>query len=258
MAVDFFKPGDSFLHRFDPRAKLTLLVVLVSCFFLPLPLAVPALYTAGLAALLALALGARELGNPLRALGPVLVFICLLTPPFHTGGTVYLQAFGLRLLTSEGIAVTLRMLVRFLGISLAFLSVFRSVATEDLILALRWYGLPYGSALVVIIAFRYIPTLGQTYRNVVDAHRLRAPSPDQAQTGRRRLHSLLPVLTSVLIQAVRGMPTLAMALECRGFGRAGRRTTFGELKGGRALVLDFCIAAALAAALLSPVVFLRT
>jgi energy-coupling factor transporter transmembrane protein EcfT len=62
----------------------------------------------------------------------------------------------------------------------------------------------------------------------------------------------------MLVQAVRGMPALAMALECRGFGRAGKRTTFGELKSGRGLALDFCIAAATAAALISPMAFLRT
>jgi energy-coupling factor transporter transmembrane protein EcfT len=66
VAVDFFKPGDSFLHRFDPRAKLPLLAVLVACFFLPLPLVVSAIYAAGLAAfwLLPSAHGAQKPLHP--------------------------------------------------------------------------------------------------------------------------------------------------------------------------------------------------
>jgi energy-coupling factor transport system permease protein len=256
MAVDFFKPGHSFLHRFDPRAKLLLLVVMVVCFFLPVGLVVPAVYVACLAALIAAALGPAELLRPLAALGPVLLLICLLTPPFHTSGAVILRVLGLPLLTWEGIVMTLTMLERFLGISLAFLAVFRSIGLDELVLALRWFGLPYSSALVVIIAFRYIPTLGQTYRSAVDAHRLRAASPEAPPRRPRRLRAMLPVLTSVLIQAVRGMPVLAMALECRGFGRSGPRTTYGELKKGAPFAADLCVACAVALAVLSPLLFL--
>ncbi len=257
MAVDFFKPGNSFLHRFDPRAKLLLLAVFIACFFLPFGLVVPAVYLALLAALIAFALGPAELLKPFAALGPVLLLICLLTPPFHTGGIVFLQLFGLRLVTLEGILVTLTMLERFLGITLAFLAVFRSIELDELVLALRWFGLPYSSALVVIIAFRYIPTLGQTYRNAVDAHRLRAASPQAVPGRRRRLRAMLPVLTSVLIQAVRGMPVLAMALESRGFGRSGARSTYGELKRGRRFAADLCVAAVITLSVLSPILFLH-
>jgi energy-coupling factor transport system permease protein len=257
MAVDFSRPGSSFLHRFDPRAKLMLLVVMVACFFFPLRTAVPLAYLAAIAVVLGAALGLRELLAPFKALGPVLVLICLLTPPFHTAGRVYVSVLGLALVSSEGLLMTLAMLERFLGVSLAFLVVFRSTELDELVLAFRWFGLPYSSALVVIIAFRYVPTLGQTYHNAADAHRLRGGAPGKPEGRRGRLSALLPVLTSVLIQAVRGMPVLAMALEGRGFGRKGRRTTYGELKRGSGLAVDMCIAAAVAAVLLLPLFLLR-
>ncbi len=85
MSGDFFRPGHSFLHRFDPRAKLLLLVPLFICFFLPVPPLVLAPFAAALVIVIATALGPRELLPPLEAMAPVLVFICLLTPPFHQG-----------------------------------------------------------------------------------------------------------------------------------------------------------------------------
>jgi energy-coupling factor transporter transmembrane protein EcfT len=57
----------------------------------------------------------------------------------------------------------------------------------------------------------------------------------------------------VLIEAVKGIPVLAMALESRGFGRRNPRTAFSELKRGRQLAADAVVCAALALAFLSPV-----
>jgi energy-coupling factor transport system permease protein len=116
---------------------------------------------------------------------------------------------------------------------------------------LRWFGLPYSACLVVTITLRTIPTLGATWHNVLDAHRLRSGSP--AGAPRRRLvETYLPVLTSVLIEAVKGIPLLAMALESRGFGRRNPRTSLAELKRGRALIADILALVAVTAAFLWP------
>jgi len=256
VGVDFFKPGDSVLHRYDPRAKLLLLAPLFVFFFLPIPLWVSALYVVSLAALIAAALGIPELAIPLRAIAPVLALILLLTPPFHRGGRIILRVFSLSILTQEGFRETAVILIRFTGISLSFFAVFRSIELDDLVLALRWFGVPYSLCLAVIIAFRYIPSLGVTYRNVIDAHRLREGSlPVRGSRRRRSLASYLPVLTSVLIQAVKGIPVLAMVLESRGFGRSNRRSSYAELKKGWALAVDFLVCIGVTALLLAPVFF---
>ncbi len=252
MVIDFFKPGTSFLHRFDPRAKLILLAPVMACFFLPAHPAVSAAYVALIAAVIAAAFGPSELGVPLRPILPVLLLICLLTPPFHRGGRVLLRVFSFPVVTTEGLGLTLTMLLRFSGISLAFFAVFRSIELNELMLGLRWFGLPFSLSLLVIIAFRSIPSLGQTYRSVQDAHRLRA-GPPSPRGGRRRgrLASFLPILTSVLIQAVKGMPVLAMVLESRGFGRVNPRTSLVELKRGHAFVADLAASALISAAFLA-------
>ncbi len=255
MVVDFYRPGDTALHRLDPRVKLLLLVPAIACFFLRAPAfaELPALIAISL--VIALAFGVRELWRPVRAIAPVLILVCLLTPPFNTGGRVLVKIARLPLVTTDGLLITVSMLVRFLGITLAFVAVFRSIELDHLVLGLRWFGLPYSMCLIVVIAFRYIPSLGTAWKNVLDAHKLRAGPP--SARGRRRLRDeYLPVLTSVLIQAVKGIPALAMALESRGFGKSSRRTSYAELKTGRALVPDIAIGAVAAAFLIAPA-FLR-
>jgi energy-coupling factor transport system permease protein len=257
--MDFFRPGRSILHKLDPRAKLLLLVPLFVCFFLPVPPLALFPFAAALMLLVAVTLGPRELLSPLRAILPVLIFICLLTPPFHRDGTPLIQAFGVPLLTSGGLRWTLLMLVRFLGITFGFFAVVRTISLDELVLSLRWFGLPYVLCLVVIIALRTIPTLAETWHNILNAHRLRAGTPAPGRRGGTRsrarpriIETYFPALTSVLIEAVKGIPVLAMVLESRGFGRRNRRTSFVELKKGRLLLPDFAVCIAVAAVFIFP------
>jgi energy-coupling factor transport system permease protein len=251
MSVDFFRPGHSFLHRFDPRAKLLLLIPLFICFFLPVPPLVLTPFAGALVIVIAAALGPRELLPPLEAMAPVLVFICILTPPFHRGGTDVLALFGMVLLTSDGVRETLLLLLRFLGVTLGFFAVVRTVSLDDLVLSLRWFGLPYAFCLVVIVTLRTMPSLASTWHNVRDAHRLRTGPP--ATRGRKKIvDTYLPVLTSLLIEAVKGIPVLAMALESRGFGRRNPRSVYAELKKGRRLVADMAVCLCLSFLFISP------
>jgi energy-coupling factor transport system permease protein len=251
MKAEFFHSGRSFLHAFDPRAKLFLLIPLFVCFFLPVPTWVPAAFAGALMILIASALGPRELIPPLQAILPVVVFICLLTPPFHRGGHAVIRLFGVAVLTADGLRETLTLAVRFLGVTLGFFAVVRTVSLDDLVLSLRWFGLPYAFCLVIIVALRTMPSLALTWHNVLDAHRLRSGPP--AVRGRKRLvETYLPVLTSLLIEAVKGIPLLAMALECRGFGRGNPRTAFPILKKGKELARDAAVCLLLSLAFISP------
>ncbi len=251
MNLDFYRPGRSFLHRLDPRAKLLFLAPLFVAFFLNVPAWLLLLDSAAIMAAVALSLGPRQLLPPLKAIGPVLILICLLTPPFHRGGQALLHVLGVTILTADGLRETLVMLLRFLGITFGFFGIVSTISMDDLVLSMRWFGLPYAACLVMIITLRTIPSLAATWHNVRDAHRLRA---DPLAAGRRRrfLETWLPVLTSVLIEAVKGIPVLAMALESRGFGRRNPRTSFAELRRGRALVPDLLVLAGITLVLLCP------
>jgi len=178
----------------------------------------------------------------------VLLIICLLTPVFHRDGAALWSVSGFALLTTDGLRESARLVLRFTGRTLAFYAAFRSLDMNELILAFRWYGLSYRISLIVIIALRFIPSLFVVYRNVQDAHLLRRSRGRKPGFFRRTL----PVLTSVFIQAIRGIPSLAMALETRGYGRRGKRSEYSVLPGGRRLAVSMGAAAVLTALVLAP------
>ncbi len=256
MIASFYLPGRSVLHRLDPRVKAPLVLCLLVLFFLPLPLWNTAAYLGFLVLLLLFALGPKELGRPLAAVLPILVLVAVLTPPFHPAGRVYLKAGGLILLSAAGLLEAARLMVRFAGVTLLFYAYLRCTEPNRLILSWRWYGLPFPAALVIGTSLQFIPHLYGLYQAAQDAHRLRLA--ERAGGGRAGflggLRGRVPVLTSVLIQAVRAIPALAMALESRGLGRSEKRTEYLRLKPLRLLAREAAAGAAVMAALVAPAI----
>ncbi len=226
-----YLPGSSFIHRTDPRIKFALLILWVVALIMPVSLLALAGYYLGLVLLITLALSFGEVFLPLKTIWPILVLVALLTPPFHQSGPTLYQAGSLFTITVGGLQEAFILIMRFSGITSAFFLFFRTTSIDDFILTLRWYGLPYSGALIITIAFRYIPSLLQLYHNIEDAHALRRP----VQSGRKTLNPkkkfthIFPTLVSVMIHSIKSIPTLSMALESRGFGRHNARSSYRSL-----------------------------
>ena len=99
-------------------------------------------------------------------------------------------------------------------------------------LALRNLGAPQGVSVAVSLAFRLVPTLVGTARNVIEAQQARGVDPAAGNVF-RRIRNYVPLITPVLAYALRGADMTAMALESRGLGRdpAGR-THYRAFKAG--------------------------
>ncbi len=223
--------GNSLFHRADPRLKLCVLLVWVVFFVLPSSLKVLVAYFLVLSMMVTVILSLRVIFIALRTIWPILLLVLILTPPFHQSGDTLLELTRWYRVTTGGLAETTTLMLRFSGITLLFLTFFRTTSIDQFILTLRWYGLPYSATLVVTIAFRYIPSLIQVYHNIQDAHALRRPgsSPEHTVNPLKKFSRLFPTLVSVMIHAVKGIPSLSMALEVRGFGRGNPRSSYRAL-----------------------------
>jgi len=253
MITDLYIEGKSFLHRYDPRPKLLSLVLFTIIFFLPFKPPVLACYCLALCICTGLSLGLRELALAVRSILPILILVILLTPPFTTTGEVLLRIGNRAFVTTGGLIETLRLVSRFVGVTLLFFLFFRTTETEEFVLALHWYGLPPQAALVITITVRYIPYLFSLYDQIKDAHRLRLPPQEEQGRGIGvRLGNMIPILVSVVIQAIRSIPNLAMSLESRGIGRKNPRSSYLSLKASQSLPFAFLASSLIAAFLVVP------
>ncbi|GGA53910.1 energy-coupling factor transporter transmembrane protein EcfT [Kroppenstedtia guangzhouensis] len=252
-----YVPGDSPLHRLDPRAKL----LFVFCFMVVVFLANNGASYGLLAGVTVLAVGLS--GVPvwmiLRGLKPIL-YLILLTAILHLwltrGGGVILE-WGPFIIHRNGALqagwISLRFLILILMGTLLTLTTSPIALTdglERLLSPLTRIGVPaHELALMMSIALRFIPTLWEETDKIIKAQRARGADFESGGLY-KRAKSYLPVLIPLFISSFRRAEDLALAMEARGY-RGGRgRTRIRELHWGRADTVSLLILALLTVGLL--------
>ena len=232
-----FYPVASPLHALDPRAKILATAVLVLGLFLVDSLAGFLVVAAALAALVAAS--GIPAGAFLRILRPV-AFIVALTVLFqvlfsregaklvewgplevHSGGLLLGLFLGLRIL----------LLVSAAGLLTATTApVALADGLEDLLSPLRRLRFPaHEVAMMMTIALRFIPTLGEEAEKITKAQAARGA--DFSEGGPlRRARALVPVLVPLTVGTFRRADELAEAMESRGYRGGEGRTRYRELR----------------------------
>ncbi|MDX9914559.1 MAG: energy-coupling factor transporter transmembrane component T [Sphaerochaeta sp.] len=241
MNTSAFVAGSGWLYRFDPRAKILLMVLLCIFFFLPITLL--GLF---LSVLLVIAVGWRNTGTKnikgvFLSIAPMLLFMLLFSPFNVRSGEPLWRIGAVTIITVEGALQALRLACRFIGITYVCTLLFATTVMGEIMLALRFWRLPYKAALVVTLSFTYIPFIAESFSQIAESHRLREAALEERKNYIQRLKDLVPTLTSVLVVALRSIPNLAMSLEMRGLGRSERRTSYRSLDSYTRLFTDFVI-----------------
>jgi len=208
-----YVPGDSLLHRADPRTKIVAAALIMTALFSYLNW-LPILGV--LLLVIALALSAKiPLGSVFKMMRP-LIFLIAFTLLIHS---ITWQPFGLSL---EGFArgglFTLR-LVDVMMLSLLVTLTTSPVALTDgltlLMKPLRKIRVPIDDiAMMLSIALRFIPTIMEEAMTIVRAQTARA-APFNSGKMLARLKAWIPVIIPLLVQLFRRADTLALAMEAR-------------------------------------------
>jgi energy-coupling factor transport system permease protein len=232
-----FYPVASPLHALDPRAKILATAVLVLGLFLVDSIAGFLVVATAVAALVAAS--GIPAGAFLRILRPV-AFIVALTVLFqvlfsHEGATLVewgaleVHSGGLRLGLFLGLRILL--LVSAAGLLTATTApVALADGIEDLLSPLERMRFPaHEVAMMMTIALRFIPTLGEEAEKITKAQAARGA--DFSEGGPlRRVRALVPVLVPLTIGAFRRADELANAMESRGYRGGEGRTRYRELR----------------------------
>ena len=233
--ISQYYPGDSWLHRADPRAKFVAVLALAVALFVRDSFAALAIYAA--AGVTAFAVAGVPASWLWRALRPALWLIgltflaqVLFAPgePFWELGPFELSEEGLRL---AGF-LSVRLLVLILIGSVLTLTT-APVALTD---ALAWLGRPLRRlrvpsdelALMVTIALRFIPTLLKELETIMRAQRARGADFEHGNPL-RRARALVPVLVPLFVVSFRRADDLALAMEARCYMPGVARTRLHPL-----------------------------
>ena len=230
-------PGNSVVHRLDPRTKLLAVVLYIVALFLAAGMLTYAVMFAVLAG--SIRLSGVPVQSILRGMKPVLfivVFTALLNILYTPGNTVLAQ-FWIFTITLEGIQRAFFMVVRIMMlISGTFLLTYTTSpilltdGLESLLNPLKKIKVPvHELAMMMSIALRFIPTLIEETDKIMSAQRARGADFDSGGLI-QRAKALLPLLVPLFISAFRRADELATAMECRCYHGGEGRTRLRQLK----------------------------
>lgn len=236
-------PGETSVHKLDPRTKLVLVIVYIVALFLAKGAASYALVAACLLAVIGIS--KIHLKVIVKSLKPLLLIIVLtaLLNLFYGSGEPLVQ-FWIFKITKEGIENAVFMVLR---IALLVAGTFMLTYTtspialtdglESLLGPLKKLGAPvHELAMMMCIALRFIPTLIEETDKIMSAQKARGADFESGNLL-SRAKALIPILVPLFISAFRRADELATAMECRLYRGDVGRTRMRQLKIAR---VDIC------------------
>lgn len=226
-------PGNTVIHRLDPRTKLLWVVLFIVGLFQASGWAGYALVL--LVTALVMALGHIRPKNIFKGLRPML-FIIILTAAlnlFYTSGTPVRPGW---IVTWEGIARAVKMILRIvLLIAGTFLLTYTTSpmaltdGMERLLSPLKKLHFPvHEMTLMMSMALRFIPTLIEETDKIMSAQKARGADFENGSLI-QRAKALLPILVPLFVSAFRRADELAVAMESRCYHGGEGRTRLKQL-----------------------------
>ena len=230
-------PGDTIVHRLDPRTKILVVIIFIVALFLAvdwISYAVMFLITA-----MCIKLSSIRLKSLMKGLKP-LVFIILLTGIlnlFYTKEGTVLLDWWIFTVTTGGIKRAFLMVVRIMLLVCGTLLLTYTTSPlaltdglEMLLNPLKKIKVPvHEMSMMMSMALRFIPTLIEETDKIMSAQKARGAD---FSTGKltERAKALLPLLVPLFVSSFRRADELAVAMECRCYHGGEGRTRMKTLK----------------------------
>ncbi len=231
-------PGDTVVHRLDPRTKLLLTVFYIVALFLCKQLvSYGVMLLTLIACVLTSKVGFKAL---LRGMKPVLVIVIftgLLNLFYTTGEGAPLVSFWIFTIYAEGVWAAFFMVLRIaMLITGTFLLTYTTSpiqltdGIESLLGPLKKLHAPvHELAMMMSIALRFIPTLIEETDKIMSAQKARGADFDSGGLI-QKAKALIPLLVPLFISAFRRADELATAMECRCYHGGEGRTKMRQLR----------------------------
>ena len=230
-----FFPGNTVIHRMDPRTKLLLVLFYIVALFCAKNYLTYGIMLVSLCAVVAISkIRPKVL---LKSMKPLLFVICLtgFLNLFYTKGEPLVH-FWIFTITKQGVKSAIFMVLRIaMLVTGTFMLTYTTspIALTDglerLLNPLKKIKFPvHELAMMMAIALRFVPTLIEETDKIMSAQKARGAN---FETGSliERAKALIPVLVPLFISSFRRADELAVAMECRCYRGGDGRTRLKQL-----------------------------
>lgn len=237
LIIGQYVPGESIVHRLDPRTKITIIFFYVFIVFFANSL--PSYGVLTIFALTSMFATRIQIRFILKGLTPIwflIAFTFLLHLFVTKNGPLLFEVLSIKVHLGgvvQGFAISMRFFLLILVTSLLTLTttpIEITDAIEDMLHPLKKVKFPvHELALMMSISLRFIPTLMQETGKISNAQAARGVD---FKTGpiKERLKAVVPLLVPLFVSAFKRAEELAMAMEARGYRGGEGRSKLRELK----------------------------
>ncbi|HIY57084.1 MAG TPA: energy-coupling factor transporter transmembrane protein EcfT [Candidatus Tetragenococcus pullicola] len=229
-------PGDSLIHRLDPRTKLIASFYFIGIIFLANNW--QSYLLLGIFTFLCILLSRIDLGFFIRGVRPLIwliLFTVALQIFFTSGGKVYWQ-WGVFRITEFGLQNGIFIFCRF--VLIIFMSTLLTLTTQPLELSdaieyilrpLKVVRFPvHEISLMLSIALRFVPTLMDETEKIMNAQRARGVDFGEGNLI-QKMKAIVPLLIPLFVSSFNRADDLATAMEARGYQGGEGRTKYRVL-----------------------------
>lgn len=237
ITIGQYIPGESFIHKLDPRTKILISILFIACLFLVNKFVGYTLIIAFLIAIIYIAkVPAKFIFNGLKPVFLLVVLTAILNM-FMIKGTAdtLVFKFGFLSIYTEGLSMAgfmaIRLILLIIGTSLLTLTTSPIELTDGIEKLLKPIGkeIAHELAMMMTIALRFIPTLMDETDKIMKAQKARGADFESGGII-KKAKSLVPLLVPLFISSFRRADELAMAMEARGYRGGAGRTRMKVLK----------------------------
>lgn len=237
ITIGQFFPGESVIHRLDPRFKIIITLIFIVMLFTGdsiICLAIGGVFT--ILSIILSRIPVKMFAKSIKPLFPFLLITAVLNLLFVSSGEIYWQWKFLKV-TSDGINISVFMIIRIIlliaGSSLLTYTtspITLTDAIERLLSPLKKFKLPvHELSMMMSIALRFIPTLIEETDKIMSAQKARGAEIDTGSLT-TRTKNLISVMIPLFVSAFRRADELATAMECRCYNGGDGRTRLRQLK----------------------------
>lgn len=234
-------PGDSIIHRLDPRSKLLAMFLFLIIIFWANNLVTNLILLVFVMGIVLLS--KVKLSFFIGGLKPMIGIILFTTlfQVFFTSGQTVLWKFWFLTITLEGLKQASIIFMRF--VLIIFFSTLLTLTTMPLALAdgveaglapLKYLKVPvHEIGLMLSMSLRFVPTLMDDTTRIMNAQRARGVDFGEGSIV-QKVKSVIPILIPLFASSFKRAYALATAMEARGYQGGEGRTKYRVLKWRRA------------------------
>lgn len=230
-------PGNSLIHRLDPRSKLLAMVLYIIIIFWANNLVTNLLMLAF--TLVVILLSQVKLSfffNGVKPMIGIILFTTIFQMLFTQGGEIILQIWIIRI-TSFGLSQAALIFMRFLLIilfstllTLTTTPLSLADAVESLLKPFEVFKVPaHEIGLMLSLSLRFVPTLMDDTTRIMNAQRARGVDFGEGNLV-QKVKSIIPILIPLFASSFKRADALAIAMEARGYQGGDGRTKYRRLK----------------------------